>query len=260
MYPILFEWGGFKIYSWGFMLAVACLISVWGMNRMFRQQGYPAGLSLDLMLAVIVGGLLGARISYVLVYRWDEFLNNPLYLIQFNGTGLMWYGGLVTGFLAFWLIITVKRLHFWNVADTVAPFVALGYSVVRGGCFLAGCCYGKPTESFLGVVFHVVDDAARWPTQLFSSAASLVIFLVLLILWRRRAFTGQVVSFYLVLYAIYRFAMEFLRASEVYYGWLSPSQVISIGIFIVGIICYIYTRHNYQERITYYSRIDRFPY
>lgn len=242
------------------MLAVACLIGLWTLSRVFKHQGFPPGLEIDLLLAMVIGGLLGARVAYVLVYRFDVFIADPLYMLKFTGSGLMWYGGLIIGFLAFWVTLRLKGLPFWEVADATVPFVALGYSIVRGGCFLAGCCYGHPTDSPWGVIFHIVDELPRWPTQLFSSGLGLLIFLILLLNFRNRTFSGQTTSLYLILYALYRFGIEFLRASEVYYGPLAPSQIGSLALFLIGVLCYLYNRRQNRYQTTYSRRIDRFYY
>lgn len=252
MYPVILDLGRIKIYSWGFMLALAVIISLWGLSRQFAKESYDTEIIFDIVFWVVVAGIIGARFAYVLVYRWEEFIANPLYLITFtNGAidGLMWYGGFIGGWGAFIYYIKKKKLDLWKMLDLFAPFLALSYAIVRVGCFLNGCCFGIETDSVWGVVFPHVDHLHRYPTQLFSTAINLVIFGFLYWYYPRRSFNGEVCSLYLIFYAVYRFMIEFLRASEVVYGVLAPSQVISIFILLLGIGMYIWRRKVFNKTI-----------
>ena len=259
MHPDLFSLGPFTVHTWGFLLAVACGAVGIGAGSLLKRQEYPSGLILDLLLVTVISGIVGSRIGYVLVYRWSEFIASPLYLFQFDGTGLMWYGGFIGGFIGFWITLKIKELNFWNVADSIVPYLALGYAIVRVGCFLNSCCYGKPTDSMIGFVFTNIDTVTRWPTQLLSSGINVLFFAGLLFLWNNRSFIGQVASAYLISYSLYRFGIEFLRDSAVHYGPFSPGQVISIVIFIIGIISYIYCYRKDRKRI-FGKRINKFFY
>lgn len=250
MYPVILDLGRIKVYSWGLMLAIAVSIALWGISKKFAQEGYDSEMVIDMVVIMIISGIVGARLAYVLVYRWDEFLNNPAYLFTFTDgsiSGLMWYGGLAGGFLAFLFYIKKKQLSFWKTADIFAPFAALGYAIVRIGCFLNGCCYGKVTDSTCGVVFPYVDNLTRYPTQLFSTAINLVIFAVLIWYYPRKKFSGEVFILYLLGYSVYRFIIEFYRASEVMYGALSPSQFYSIIIFAAGLVLYYWRKKHTQK-------------
>lgn len=245
MHPILFKIGPLAVYSWGFMLAVAIIVAIWGTGRLFQKAGYDKEIVLDMVLIMVIAGLLGGRIAYILTFAWDEFLAHPLMFFAFRSGGLVWYGAFTGGFLAFLIYIHRSNLDFWRVADMFAPYVALGYAIVRIGCFMWGCCYGKPTSSPLGVVFPGVDNLARYPTQLFSSAINFIFFVLLITYYPKRKFPGQVFLLYLTAYSIYRFCIEFLRFNEVLYYGLSLAQYISIGLFIAAIVLYI-RRRSYK--------------
>ena len=135
----------------------------------------------------------------------------------------------------------LKKLSYLAYLDTLIPFVALAQGFGRIGCFLAGCCYGRETDSFLGVIFPYGSIAPSGikllPTQLFSSAGDFLLFLGLLLLAGRVRQRGVVGSAYLIAYGIGRFAMEFLRGDDrgVAVGPLSISQFISLFFVLFGL-------------------------
>ncbi len=252
MHPVLIDFGIVKIYSWGFMLAVAVIVALIGLGWRLEREGYEKDLAFNIVLLLAFTGIAGCRLGYVIVYRWSEFLADPLYLFRLNDgglSGLMWYGGLILAFASYVIYMRSKMLPMWKFADMISPFLILGYAIVRIGCFLAGCCYGKVTTSFLGVVFPLVDGQLRYPTQLISSAVNFLFFLLLMYLYPKRRFNGQLFSITIMGYAVYRFMIEFLRFSEVHYGIFSPGQVISFFIFAAGAALYLYLSH--QDRNQY---------
>ncbi len=261
MHPVLIDLGFIKIYSWGFMLALAVIIGIIGFGRRLEKENFPKDLAFNLALWLIVSGVIGARVGYVIVYRWSEFIADPLYLFRLTDgglSGLMWYGGFIAASITFLIYAHVKNLPIWKLADMISPFFILGYAIVRIGCFLAGCCYGKVTTSFLGMVFPLVDNQLRYPTQLMSSGINFIFFFFLLFLYSRRHFDGQVFSVTVMIYSIYRFFIEFFRVSEVLYGIFSPGQIISMILFVGGILLYFYLAHlnrnQYQTKHISYLR------
>ncbi len=251
MHPVLIDFGFVKIYSWGFMLAIAVIVAIFGLGWRLEREGYDKDLAFNIILLLIFSGLIGSRVGYVIVYRWPEFLADPLYLFRLTDgglSGLMWYGGFIFAFITYIVYARMKALPMWKFADMTAPFFILGYAIVRIGCFLAGCCYGKETASVFGVVFSVVDEHLRYPTQLMSSGINFLFFLLLMYLYPRRRFNGQLFSITMMGYAVYRFLIEFLRFSEVHYGIFSPAQVISIFLFAFGAGLYLYLAHQDRNR------------
>ena len=138
-------------------------------------------------------------------------------------------------------------LPVWKVADITAPAIAIAHAFGRVGCFAAGCCYGIPTDAPWGVTFTnsysgtlvgVPLNIPLHPTQLYSALGNLAIFGVLLWLYRRKRFDGQVFWSYTVLYGIFRFAVEFWRGDPrgtMFSGMLSTSQFVAILMVTVGL-------------------------
>lgn len=241
MHPVLISLGKFNVYSWGFMLALAVLVAIFGLTKLFKREGYDPDSVIDLVIILVIAGVLGARLAYIVVYQWQELMIHPLTVLLPGSEGfrgLIWYGAFIFAFPMFIWYIRRKRYPLWNVLDIMAPFVALGYAIVRIGCFLEGCCYGDITTSGLGVVIPTVDHFARYPTQLYSSALNFILFAFLIWYYPRRKFDGQIFIFYLMGYSIYRFIVEYFRDSLINYGPFTMGQVVTALLFIVALLLY----------------------
>ena len=241
MYPVLLDFGNIKIYSWGFMLAIAVIVAIFGLTKLFKREGYDPDSVLDLVIILVLAGVLGSRLAYILVYQWQDLLANPAAVLSLsNGgfSGLVWYGALIIDVPLFVWYLRRKGYPAWNILDIFAPFVALGYAIVRIGCFLNGCCYGEVTNSVWGVVFPYVDGLTRYPTQLFSSALNFILFGLLIWFYPHRRFNGEVFLLYLMGYSVYRFIVEYFRDSLINYGPFTMGQIVTVGLFVIAGLLY----------------------
>ena len=251
MFPTLFKYGSFEITTFGLMMFLAFVVGGWILTRQFRRYGLPEDEATNVLLAAALGGIIGAKIYYAILY-------NDLSLM-FTRAGLVWYGGLLGGTLAVTWVIWRKRLPFFRVADAVAPGLAIGYCLGRIGCFLVGDDYGRPTESFVGIAFPkgappttarslrefgvtidplLPDDAILrvHPTQLYEAGAALLMFLILLSASKRPHVAGRVLGLFLILMGIERFLVEFVRAKDDrFLGPFTLAQLISVIIFAIGL-------------------------
>ena len=241
MHPILFRIGSFTIYSYGAMLVVALLVVIQGSAYAVRK--FPASLRaispeqvVDCCSCSLLGGILGARLFYVILY-WSWFAQAPQSILAIWQGGLVWYGGLFGGGLAAWLYIRAQRLDGWRVADQLVPFLTLGHAIGRLGCFLNGCCYGKPTSSWCGIVFQG-QSVPVLPVQLFESAGLFALFVFLRALQRPSILQrpARLFGVYLVCYATLRFGLEFLRGDQsTWWAGLTLQQLISLGLCLCGL-------------------------
>lgn len=245
MYPVLFKIGPLSLHAWGLMLAIALIIGIYGVSKLFEREGLDNKDIVNMIVIMVIAGVVGARVAYILVYEWTTLITNPLSLITITSggiSGLIWYGGVIGGVIPFIYYITKNNWSFWQIGDIFAPFVALGYAIVRIGCFLNGCCYGAATNSACGVVFPYVDTLTRFPTQVYSSILNLVLFIFLIWLYPRRKFVGQVLIYYIIGYSIYRFVIEFFRESLIMYGPITLGQVYTLILLAIGIILYFWRK------------------
>ena len=207
-------------------------------------QWYFEEMAALFLVMGVICGFLGAKLLYVIV-EFDRFLEAPMQVL--GSEGFVVYGGIITGVLSAVFYCKKKNLVFLEYFDLLAPSIALAQGFGRIGCFLAGCCYGRETQCFLGVTFPEGSLAPAGvkllPTQLISSAGDFLILAVLLLYSRKSRQTGNTGALYLLLYGIGRFLVEFLRADDRgAVGALSTSQFISIGIVLVGILLFLRRR------------------
>lgn len=258
MHPILVKIGSFQLPTYGVLLALALVAAIWTVMRLGRREGLEANRLLDFSTWLILVGLLGAKVLMI-VTDWSYYRQNPKEMVSWETlqSGGVFYGGFIAATLfAVWYVRTY-RLPPLKVFDVYAPAIALGQSIGRLGCFSAGCDYGKPTRSFLGVVFtspysHEVTgvplNIPLHPAQLYESLATFAIFGILLWWYSRKKRDGEVFLLYLTLYAVARFFLEFLRGDEdrgfVLHHLLSTSQFIAILALLVAAGLWAYLRRQ----------------
>src|SRR6478672_885001 len=145
MYPTLLRIGNFEITTFGLMMFLAFVIGGWVLTRQFRRHGLSDDLASSIVMAAAIGGIVGAKIYYAILFRdWH---------LLFERAGLVWYGGLMGGVIACSWVIIRSRVSYLDVADAASPALALGYCLGRIGCFLVGDDYGAPTDSWVGIAF-----------------------------------------------------------------------------------------------------------
>lgn len=255
MYRVLLRIGNFTLYSYGVMLLIAYLLGVWIGTLEGKRRGIDPRKIEGLALWIILGGVIGARIWYVLEHL-SEYSRNPFEIFMIWRGGLVFYGGFIGGFIGGILYLKISNLVFYEIADVSAPALALAFAIGRIGCFLNGCCYGKITNSWIGIRFPSRDlppvycDHLRngyiepgslsslpvIPTQLISSLDCFVIFLILWFL-RKKMEKGSLFFLFLILYGIHRFIIDFFRYYEgnaLILKYLTLSQVMSILFILTG--------------------------
>ena len=249
MHPILFEIGGFPVYTYGVLLAAAYLLGLQFALVRARARGLDANRVMDLGIWIIISALIGAKLL-LLIVDFDTFRQDPRELITLMRSGGVFYGGLIAAVaVAIWYLRR-HRLPVWNVADAFAPGIALGHVIGRMGCFFAGCCFGRAGEVPWAVTFRNEYAAQNvgtplniplHPTQLYEAGAELLILGVLLAFERKgRPFAGRTFWGYMLLYAITRFVIEFYRGdARGMVGDLSTSQFVSVILAPLSIIMLI---------------------
>lgn len=236
----LFSIGNLTIHGYGLMIGIGVLCCV--AMGLYRAKKYNLSQDavLDIAIYCIICGYVGAKLLFVIV-EFESFLKDPLSVL--GSQGFVVYGGITVGVLTGVLYCRIKKLSFWEYFDLLAPSVAIAQGFGRIGCFLAGCCYGRETDSFLGVVFPegcmAPAGVKLLPTQLFSSIGDFIIMFILLFFYKKRKYTGSIGVLYMTLYAIGRFFIEMLRSdNRGGIGSLSTSQIISIVILALAIFLY----------------------
>lgn len=237
MYPVFGKIGPFTIYSFGVMLAAAVVICSFLLARDAAKKKIDPTLIYDLSFWLILGGIVGARLFYILL-NFGYFLHNPGEIIMIQNGGLAWQGGFIFGALSGYLFVRKHKLSFWPMVDLTAPYLALGQSIGRVGCFLNGCCFGKPVA---WGVFCPIHGERLHPAQLYEAVGLFVVFLFLKQVRKKSSFEGQTFFSYILMAAGLRFANEFFRGDHAQ-TWLGLSiyQYVCLALLILGSYGYTY--------------------
>lgn len=252
MFPELFRIPGLGIplATYGVLLAIGFILALWMTARLAERDGLPKNRVYDLGLYILAASLVGSKLLMVIT-EWNDYGGDWRRILSFDflRSGGVFYGGFIAAVIASVILMRRWNLPWRKTADAFAPGIAVGHAIGRLGCFSAGCCWGVPTTSWIGVRFTekaseltgVPIDSALVPTQLIEAAANLLIFAFLLWLTKRRKFEGQIIYSYLMIYSVARFIIEFWRDDPrgTVFG-LSTSQFISIVMFAFGFIMTLY--------------------
>lgn len=256
MYPILFQFGPFTISSFGVMMVIAFLLGNYLLRKDVVAEGYDAIIADDIIFRAAIGGILGAKIYYLIenipTGQAADNINGLINIIagiftlngeriafgiQNFGAGLVFLGGLVGGMAAVSWYIYRKNLNWFKIADLAAPFLVLGHGIGRIGCFLVGDDYGIPTNLPWAIAFPnglPPTNIAVHPTQLYEMSAYFIIFFYLRYRKRNQTFSGEIIFEYLFLGGLSRFMVEFIRTNTKYIFDLSGAQYISILMMAIG--------------------------
>lgn len=251
MFPTLVKIGNFEITTFGLMMFLAFIIGGWVLAKQFRKYNIDEELASSITVAAALGGILGAKIYYAILFKdWH---------LLFERAGLVWYGGMIGGFLACSWVVWRSRADYLTVADAAAPALSIGYALGRIGCFLVGDDYGAPTNAWYGIAFpkgappttaqslrdfgvnvdpSIPADAVLrvHPTQLYETGAALIMFGVLMWLNRRPHARGLAWGLFLIMLGIERFLVEIVRAKDDrFFGSFTVAQVISILLVVAGL-------------------------
>ena len=240
MYPILFEFFGFPISTFGVMMAVGFLVSAWIVGRRLGEYGLDPELSSTILIYAMIGGVAGSK----LYFSVDESLRTgaPFLELLLSRAGITWYGGLIGGTLLVTLATRWHKIPTRVVASCVANAAPFGQACGRIGCFLVGDDYGRVTNVPWAVAFPQGSPPTLdpvHPTQLYE-----VVWLLLIgtVLWRRRRTSPFLFGEYLMAAAVGRFAIEFLRVNEPLALGFTQPQWIAIGLFTLGAGGWLYFR------------------
>jgi phosphatidylglycerol---prolipoprotein diacylglyceryl transferase len=252
MYPSLFRIGPLTLHSYGLLLALGFLFGLRVATLYARKEGIPSRTIFDLALYLFIASLVGAKVLEIIV-NFGYYKADWHRLLDIYQLGGVYYGGLIFAILITIWYTRKRDVSFWQTADVLAMGLAGGQIFGRTGCFLAGCCWGKPASPYyrFAVTFTNREAASQvgtplniplHPVQLYEAGLMLVIFLILVWLYKYRKFSGQQFCLYLFCYALVRFVLEYFRDDPrggVLNGLLSTSQLISILMLALSIVLFV---------------------
>ncbi len=259
MKPVLFELFGEKIYSWSFMVVVGVIFLA--MVYFYRMKKLNVSeKALDrLIIITAIGGLftyLGASFFDTLWHCISNAMVDGKFVLEnfkldFNVGGVTFEGGIVTGITAFFILyplgMKTDKYRALTYMDQIVIGILIAHAFGRIGCFLGGCCYGKHTDSFLGMYYPDAGTTV-YPTQLYE-AVFLFICFIIFFFFTKKNHTEK----YLISYGTFRFFLEYLRGDDrgaSPFGFLTPSQFLSLVMIIGGIVCIFVRKKLYEKELS----------
>jgi len=249
MFPDLIDLGFLHLKTYGACMAAGFLICWTLVEKLSGRKDLS-----NLLLSLMVSGVVGSRIAYVIEHWSSEFAAHPAAIVRVDQGGLMFYGGFILAFVTFFAWCARKHENPLKLADLLAVVLPLGHAFGRLGCFFYGCCYGRDSDAWCAVTFpagspswyeHGRRMVSVLPTQLFEAAALLALFAGLL--WLYRKCGRYTAGAYLAGYGVIRFGIEYLRGDpRAAVGPFSISQTISIGMIILG-VCFVAVARHYRR-------------
>ena len=241
--PVAFSIGSLQLRWYGLMYLFAFL-GGWILGRLRASRpgsGWRAQDVDDLLTFVMLGVILGARLGYVLFYDLAEYIRDPLEIFRVWNGGMSFHGGLLGVLCAFWYFARTRKKSFLEVSDFIAPLVPQGLFWGRMGNFINGELWGKVSDVPWAMVFPTGGPWPRHPSQLYEGLLEgLVLFVVLWIFSARPRKAGAVSGLFALLYAVFRFGVEFVRVPDAQlgylaFGWLTMGQLLCLPLMAAGL-------------------------
>ncbi len=272
MHPILIRIGPLTIASYGFFFALGVLLGVLLCLRLAKKEKLDLVVFGDFVFFVMILSLLGAKL-WLLGSNLDYYLKYPGEILYMLKEGGAFYGGLIFGAVFAVWFIRRHRLSYRQLGDIAAPSLALGHFFGRLGCFAAGCCWGREAaHSHLAVTFTSLKANSLsgvplftplYPTQLMEAALNLCNFFILIMLYHKRKFKGQVIAFYMLNYSVVRFFVEYFRGDPdrgyIFGGMDEPFASLSVPqlVSVIGVITALVLLRGFKKKFEKEHRASR---
>ena len=252
--PILLHLGPFALSWYGLAIATGILVGGWLTTREAQRRGLAAERVWDAMTWIVVGGLVGARLLFVLD-RWPFFAANPAEILAVQNGGISIMGAILGGGLAGGLFLWRHGLPIRRFFDAAAPGLVLGQAIGRFGCLVTGDTVGKATDGSWGIIY--TNPGARvpqlgvayQPSFMYEQIWDVLIFILLWSLRGRVKTDGYLFALYLGLYAAGKFAITFTRIDPVWLWGLQQSHFVAIGLGLVAAAWAWASSRRIQERV-----------
>lgn len=246
MYPTI-SIGNFSISSYTVMMIIGFLVAYKLCGNEFKRKGLGEDLLDMAFVASIIGGLIGAKILFLLEnLTLSQFISDP---VRYLSSGLTYLGGFVGATLLFFAVMRIKRVNFWLATDAMAPIV-ITYAIARIGCFLVGDDYGTPSDLPWAMAFPIGSPPTNQrvhPTQIYEILLTLGIFIYIWRVRKKNMPVGWLSSMILILTGVERFLIEFIRhTTPSFIPGISLAQLMSLGLIIAGVLKLVHIR--VQER------------
>ena len=192
----------------------------------------------------VLGVIIGGRVGYVLFYQLQLFFQDPLYIFQIWKGGMSFHGGLIGMIFAIYIFAKQNNLSFFYLSDLVSIVAPIGLFLGRISNFINTELYGRVTDFPFAFIYPLIDNNPRHPSQLYEAFfEGVVLFIILYLIFiknSKKYSAGTISAYFLILYSIFRFLIEFLREPDLHLGlylnYFSMGQILCIPIFFAGIL------------------------
>lgn len=244
--PVAFRVFTIDIMWYGILIATGMVLATILIYLRAPSHGIDSNRTLDFVLISLPVGIIGARAYYVF-FEWDYYAGDFFKIINIREGGLAIHGGLIFGMTTAAILCIIWKVRPLNLLDLVVPAVALAQSIGRWGNYFNSEAHGGPTDMPWGIL---VNGEMVHPTFLYESVWCFLLFILLLIIDRRRKFEGQIFLLYGILYSIERFFVEWLRTDSLMIGPFKQAQALSLSVIIVFLLLYwvLERRSNYSKK------------
>jgi len=242
--------------SFFFMLMIGALLGTFFAARIARKEGADPVAILDMGIIGIVCSVLGSRLFHILIEDPGYYLEKPIRVFYFWQGGFVSIGAFTMSLLGWIVYLWRRRLDFWRYIDIATTCVPILVFFTRLGCLMVGCCYGKPTDFFIHLTFTDPASTAYYfhpgvplqATQVYFMLNALIMWGVIMLVYKHRRFYGQVLATFFLYYGITRFFIEFLRGDEDrgmwFNGQISTGQIAMIFFFAAGVFVWLWRRSH----------------
>ena len=234
MNPVAFNLLGMEVRWYGIIISSAMIIGVLLAIRNGKKVGFIEDHIIDVSLLALPLAIIGARLYYV-IFNLDLYKGDFLSMFNTRMGGMAIHGGIIGGILGGLIVCYKRKMNVLKVADIVAPSLILGQAIGRWGNFVNQEAHGGPTNLPWGIV---VDGVNVHPTFLYESIWNMIIFVILLKIFKNKKFDGQMASIYLIGYSLGRLFIEGLRTDSLMFGSFRVAQLISLVMIIAGAFLY----------------------
>jgi len=234
--PVLLHLGPLEIRWYGVIFAVMFVIGIYIAVNLAKSRNIKKDDILDFIPYLILSSLIMARLFHVFVYNLDFYMQNPSLIIAIWKGGISIHGAVFGGILAALVYCRKRKLHFYDIADIFVVPLALGVAFGRFGNLINQELYGKPTNLPWGITFSSISGK-RHPSQIYEAITHFITFAILLNLYKLKSLPkGFVFWSFIIAYSFFRFITEFFRESQITLFNLTTPQLLSIPLFIVGVV------------------------
>lgn len=255
MHPVLLKIGSFELASYGLMTALGYAAAALYLLPRLKKINLDKDTFWNLIFIAFMGALIGAKLLFIIV-SWPQLgatlADKIANIVRDLRYGFVFFGGMIVSVASLIFYMKKKGLPVLKTSDFLIVGLPLGHALGRIGCFLAGCCYGRPTDMPWGVTFtnpHALVapefvGVPLHPTQLYEAAGNLILFFILHKLYNKPHKNGMILLAYVSCYALMRFIIEFFRGDfrGEYILGLSPSQLISLLTALAAGAVWIYLK------------------